>query len=187
MNSATEKSVKSILAKPNDPSNHYNSDGYTSNACVLMVGGAQEALNSRPGDYHLVLKRRKGFIRIALETGTPIVPVFSFGEVDIFDQPQNPPGSLLRKFQETVKKITGVAPALFCGRGFFQYSFGIIPRRTPVTVVVGHPIEIPLTKDPSKEIIQKWHDQFCDELRALFDTHKNKYIKNSVGVILKIE
>jgi len=32
-----------------------------------MVGGAEEALYARPGSGELILKRRKGFVRIALQ------------------------------------------------------------------------------------------------------------------------
>ena len=38
-------------------------------AAVIVVGGAEEALESHPGVYKLTMKRRKGFIRIALQTG----------------------------------------------------------------------------------------------------------------------
>lgn len=36
---------------------------------VLSVGGAAEALDSHPGDYKIILSRRKGFIRIAIQSG----------------------------------------------------------------------------------------------------------------------
>lgn len=36
---------------------------------VLVVGGAREAQLSEPGDYRIVLKRRKGFVRLALQEG----------------------------------------------------------------------------------------------------------------------
>lgn len=36
---------------------------------AIIVGGAQEALNARPGDYRLLLRNRKGFIRLALTHG----------------------------------------------------------------------------------------------------------------------
>ena len=39
------------------------------NAAIIVVGGAEEALEARPGEYKLTLKRRKGFVRIAIKTG----------------------------------------------------------------------------------------------------------------------
>lgn len=39
------------------------------NAIVIVVGGAQESLNARPGELDLTLKRRKGFVRVAMRTG----------------------------------------------------------------------------------------------------------------------
>lgn len=38
-------------------------------SCVIVVGGAAEALEARPGNYKLVLKNRKGFIKLALRAG----------------------------------------------------------------------------------------------------------------------
>ena len=39
------------------------------NAAVIVVGGAAESLDARPGSYTLTLKNRKGFARLALQTG----------------------------------------------------------------------------------------------------------------------
>jgi len=39
------------------------------NAVVLIVGGANEALDARPGSFTLTLKQRKGFVRIAMQHG----------------------------------------------------------------------------------------------------------------------
>lgn len=66
---------------------------------------------------------------------TPLVPVFSFGETDLYDQVANPEGSLLRTAQEFVKKLTGIAFCVPLGRGIMQYSVGIVPMRKPVTTV----------------------------------------------------
>lgn len=63
------------------------------------------------------------------------MPVFSFGETDLFDQVSNPPGSFLNSLQCSLQKLTGFAPCLPNGRGFFQYSFGLVPRRRPVAIV----------------------------------------------------
>lgn len=39
------------------------------NMLAIIVGGAQEALDARPGSCTLLLKNRKGFVRLAIEHG----------------------------------------------------------------------------------------------------------------------
>ena len=61
--------------------------------------------------------------------------MFSFGENEIYDQVANPEGSLIRRIQNFLQSIFGLAPCLFIGRGVFQYSFGIVPFRKPIYTV----------------------------------------------------
>lgn len=154
---------------------------------MLLVGGAQEAINARPGNYRLVLKERKGFVKIALRTGAPLVPVFLFGEIDLFDQAENPPGSKLRRLQEAFKRLTGVAPVMAKGRGIFQYSFGLVPKRRKLTTVVGAPIPTEKRDHPTDEEINNLHKKFCDALNDLFETHKTKYLENAEKYSLILE
>ncbi|NWS48823.1 MOGT2 acyltransferase, partial [Probosciger aterrimus] len=39
------------------------------NVLAIIIGGAQEALEARPGSCTLLLKNRKGFVRLAIEHG----------------------------------------------------------------------------------------------------------------------
>ncbi|NXV56937.1 MOGT2 acyltransferase, partial [Molothrus ater] len=102
---------------------------------VIALGGPPEALEARPGALRLQLLRRTGFVRIALKYGTPLVPVFSFGENELFQQVPNPPGSRLRRLQARLQRLLGVALPLFHARGVFQYSFGLLPFRRPIHTV----------------------------------------------------
>lgn len=176
-----------LLGHSNDSAHPSNSDGYTSNAAVIIVGGAQEAIHARPRNYTLNLKHRKGFIRVAMTTGAAIVPVFSFGEVDIFDQAESVPGSTLQRWQASIKKKTGILPVLFNGRGLFQYTFGIIPQRRPITTVMGTPLIVKKIENPSMDEIDLLHEQFCEQLTDLFETHKHKYIEKHETVKLNIQ
>lgn len=179
MASASARSISTLLTQSNDKNHPSNKDGFTSNAVMLMVGGAQEALHSRPNNFTLVLKERKGFVKIALRTGSSLVPVFSFGELDLYDQVPNPPGSRLRYWQEMFKRITGVAPIVVNGRGIFQYSFGFVPRRRPLNTVVGAPIKTEKRPNPTPQEIDELHTKFCQELNNLFEKHKRKYIPDA--------
>jgi 2-acylglycerol O-acyltransferase 2 len=154
---------------------------------ALVVGGAREALHARPGDYKLILNNRKGFCRIAIQTGAFLVPVFSFGEIEIFDQKPNDPGTKIRAFQEFVKRWTGVSPVLMYGRGFSPKHYGIIPHRQPITTIIGAPIEVTQNKNPSTEEIDILHATFVDSIQKLFHDHKHKYVKNPEGVKLIID
>lgn len=186
MATASANSITTLLTQSSEVDNPSNRDGFTSNGVMLLVGGAREALYAHRNVYKIVLKQRRGFIRIAMKTGTSIVPIISFGETGVFDQPANPPGSMMRKMQELIKKYTGIAPILFNGRGFFQYNFGVIPKRCPITQVVGAPIELAKNPDPSIEEINEVHVTFCKALQDLFEAHKSVYIENSEKVQLEI-
>eukprot|EP01125_Pyxidicula_operculata_P000571 TRINITY_DN10579_c0_g1_i1.p1 TRINITY_DN10579_c0_g1~~TRINITY_DN10579_c0_g1_i1.p1 ORF type:complete len:336 (+),score=26.67 TRINITY_DN10579_c0_g1_i1:24-1031(+) len=150
---------------------------------TIVIGGANESLYSRPGTADLTLKNRKGFVKIALSEGACLVPVFAFGETDLWDQVPNPPGSWIRSIQDFMKHFITFTVPLIHGRGIFQYGFGLLPQRRPINVVVGKPIELPkLTPDLDTKAINdqvdKYHQIYMDELKKLYDTHKNEYAKN---------
>jgi len=147
----------------------------TGNAATIVIGGAAEALDAKPGNYDITLRRRKGFVRMALETGASLVPVYSFGENDLYHQADNPKGSLVRQFQELFKNVVGFSPPLFYGRGVFNYTFGLLPYRTPINTVVGKPIDVPKEPRPSSELVDEYHQKYMDALATLFNDHKTKY------------
>lgn len=186
MCSASSNSLNTLLDQSNDPNHESNRDGYTSNAPVLMVGGAQEAFSAFPKQYKFVLKDRKGFVKIAIKTGAPLVPAISFGENDIFEQISHPPGSYIRYIQDTIKKYTKLAPVHLVGRGFLQYNFGFVPRRHPITTVIGAPIHVKKNLNPCDEEINNIHELFCKRLIELFETHKSKYVDDYENVHVEI-
>uniref|UniRef100_H3AL65 Monoacylglycerol O-acyltransferase 2 n=1 Tax=Latimeria chalumnae TaxID=7897 RepID=H3AL65_LATCH len=145
------------------------------NMVVIAVGGAPEALDARPGAYTVLLKNKKGFVKLAMQHGTALVPVFSFGENEVFDQVNNPRGSWLRTIQERLQKIMGISLPLFHARGVFQYSFGLLPYRKPIFTVVGKPIKVEKIDNPTQEEIDKLHNEYIEELSKLFEEHKLKY------------
>ncbi|KAF6030964.1 MOGAT1 [Bugula neritina] len=138
------------------------------NAACLIVGGALEALAAHPGHFNLNLNKKKGFIKSAIRTGASIVPVFSFGENDLYNQVPNPIGSKLRRFQMMATTYLGLSPPFF-------YARGIVPYSKPVTTVVGPPIEVNQNDTPTSEEINDLHTIYVAALIDLFETHKHKY------------
>lgn len=101
--------------------------------CCISVGGAKEAFLCKPGHYTFLLKNRKGFVKAALLTGTPLMPCILFGEPELFKQYEG--GKFVKRVQALLQKYLTFAPVLVTGRGLFQYSFGLVPRKAKITVV----------------------------------------------------
>ncbi|XP_069920804.1 2-acylglycerol O-acyltransferase 3-like [Oryctolagus cuniculus] len=142
-------------------------------AVVIVIGGAQESLYSSPGRNCLALKRHKGFVRLALRHGASLVPVYSFGENDIFKTMNFSKGSWQYLCQVTCKKFAGFSPCIFWGRGLFSpNSWGLLPLPVPITTVVGGPIPVPQCSSPSQEQVDHYHRLYMDALERLFEEHK---------------
>ncbi|XP_023320700.1 2-acylglycerol O-acyltransferase 1 [Eurytemora carolleeae] len=169
---ATKRGMESLLGRPG---------GVIS---VLVVGGAPESLNSDKEKIRLVLKKRKGFIKLALRYGVNLVPTFSFGEAFIYGQIPNPEGSLVRRIQDYLQHIVGFAPVLFFGRGVFQYAYGIVPFRKPITLVVGKPILVQRVQNPSNEDIESLHSRYVSELTKLYSEYNPVYGDVNVELVI---
>lgn len=65
----------------------------------------------------------------------PLVPVFSFGDHELWEQEENPKGSLIRAFQDKSQKLLTFALPIFHARGIFQYNYGLIPYRKCVNTI----------------------------------------------------
>lgn len=59
-----------------------------------------------------------------------LVPVYTFGENELFQQVVFSEDSLGRRLQDLFKSIMGFAPCLFVGE-----RFALLPHRRPVTTV----------------------------------------------------
>lgn len=59
-----------------------------------------------------------------------LVPVYSFGENELFQQVIFPDGSLGRRLQDLFKKAMGFAPCLFVGE-----RMALVPYKIPITIV----------------------------------------------------
>ncbi|KAI8335612.1 diacylglycerol acyltransferase type 2B [Blakeslea trispora] len=169
---------------------------------VIVIGGAAESLSARPGITDLTLKKRLGFIRMAIRHGADLVPTFSFGENDLYQQVDNHQGTWLWKIQKKMQHSLGFTVPLFHARGVFncRVSFwffsrkkkqksnfttddvGLIPYRHPVVTVVGKPISVPKLKagqtEPTEEQLKETQALYIQELESIYNKYKDIYAKD---------
>ncbi|KAI9006090.1 diacylglycerol acyltransferase [Gaertneriomyces semiglobifer] len=137
---------------------------------VIVVGGADEALLSYPGKNDIILNKRKGFIKLAIQTGSSLVPTYTFGENDMFYQVTKESFPFLYEIQQELRKYLTFALPIYWGR------YGLLfPRRVRLTTVVGRPIHVPQNPEPSREEVDKVHAEYTQALVELYTEWKGDY------------
>ncbi|RWR99809.1 hypothetical protein B4U79_04151, partial [Dinothrombium tinctorium] len=156
------------------------------NAAVIVVGGAAEALYAIPNTMVLKLKNRKGFIKLALKHGASLVPCISFGENETFSQIYYDEKHWIKRIQNKLKNIFGVAFPIFYGRGILGCKYGILPYRKPINTIVGKPIDVERVENPTDEDVDKLHEVYVKALTDLFYAFREKYAENpKMEIVIK--
>jgi len=139
---------------------------------VIYVGGADEALLAgHPTHFGLVLAKRIGFVKIAVERGAPLVPCLTFGEHETYSQVFRP---FIRKFQVQLMKLCGFSLPVFKP----NYLVPLMPRKVKLTTVVGTPVVVEKVdaKDPRFEsVVLKVHERYIKSLKELHAKYKDEY------------
>ncbi|KKZ60284.1 hypothetical protein EMCG_04966 [[Emmonsia] crescens] len=147
-------------------------------AITIVVGGASESLDAQPHAIRLVLKRRKGFVKLAIRTGADLVPVLAFGENELYEQVSSDQHPFIRKFQLLVKRTMGFTVPLFHARGVFNYDVGLMPYRRPLNIVVGRPIQVVQQQDRAKiedAYVDELHARYVRELQRLWEEYRGLF------------
>ncbi|PWY77151.1 diacylglycerol O-acyltransferase 2A [Aspergillus sclerotioniger CBS 115572] len=155
-------------------------------AITIVIGGARESLDALPHTLRLVLKRRKGFIKLAIHTGADLVPVLAFGENDLYEQVRSENHPVIHKLQMLVKHTMGFTIPLFHARGVFNYDVGLMPYRRPLNIVVGRPIHVMQQRDREKigdDYINHLHSLYVQELERLWEEWKDVYARDRTSEI----
>ena len=112
----------------------------------------------------MVLRRKTGFIKYALQFGYKVVPVYVFGEektlwkIDL----------LPKRFAMWLNKFN-IPATVFYGK------YGLLPDDDiDLRVVVGEPLALPLLPHPTPEQVNQHHARYVEALRGLFDRHKEE-------------
>ncbi|MCJ1253099.1 diacylglycerol O-acyltransferase 1 [Lignoscripta atroalba] len=179
--SVSRESCENILSKGGP-----NGEGM-GRAITIVVGGAAESLDAQPYSLRLVLKKRKGFIKLAIRTGADLVPVLSFGENELYDQVRSDSHPLIHKAQIVLKKALGFTIPLFHARGVFNYDIGMMPYRRPLNVVVGRPIKVAQHAQPHEAYVDEIHGLYVRELERIWGEWKDVFASERTGELEIVE
>lgn len=129
---------------------------------VLYLGGIAELFLSSTTVEALFLKQRAGVIKLALQTGSDIVPIYLFGNTSVLSLVKT--GKLAefsRKFQ--------ISFTLFWGMGGWP-----LPRPRPILYVRGAALGLPkvAAEEITDALIETWHGKYMAEVERLYVTYR---------------
>jgi hypothetical protein len=154
-------------------------DGKQSNHLALPPGGFEEATLTCRNKDRVYIKKRTGFVKLALQHGYNIVPVYTFGENQTYDNIQG-----MWNFRLWLNKL-GIPAIVVFGSWFFP----ILPKRDNcgLRIVVGEPVVLPTISNPSREEVKHWHDKYIAALTRIFEEHKEEYYGPEIAKTQKLE
>ena len=136
----------------------------------LLVGGEAESLLSERGTDRVYAAGagRKGHVRLALATRSPLVPMYTFHNTDTYSTNVR----LGAGFRRWLSRVAKVCLPIFWGRYWTP-----LPYNVQLTVAVGDPVplpaETPANDDAARAAaVDAYHAAYLAALVRLFHTHK---------------
>merc|ERR1712146_627210 len=108
-----------------------------------MPGGIAEMFYGIDEE-QIILRKRKGFCKLALQTGACLVPCYCMGANQVYTRYFGP-RSLLARLSSIIRM------SLLIWTDRFGIPFGIVPCKVRMLVLVGEPIEVEQVAQPSQE------------------------------------
>ncbi len=125
---------------------------------LILPGGAREVLLTRLNEVNLI-DGRKGFLKLAQDTGLPLVPIFCFGENEFFGNAQEESKLLIHR---VLKKMGGgfQVPSWKSFKEWINKS-----SHNPVNIHIGKPLVA-------------GGDKSVEDLQKQWKTHINRFYKS---------
>ena len=143
---------------------------------ILLVPGGQHEMLLTPDDpdTELVSTKHKGFVRLSMiaaaqnpDERVKLVPMYVFGESQMFFNAFPAPIAVQRWLVAKLRLNPAFLPI---GR----FNLAGVPKRVPVTIVVGNPLLVPLVDGiPTAEQVDLVHQRFYSMLRETFERNKH--------------
>jgi 1-acyl-sn-glycerol-3-phosphate acyltransferase len=144
---------------------------------LVLPGGMDEQLLTQYQKETIYLRKRKGFIKLSLRKGVPVVPVYVFGSSDQFVT-----SNICFGVRHWIMKNLKICIPL--ARGL---AGSACPLPVKTTIVMGEPMHFSpkIPGQPTQAEIDSGHADFTKAVIALFDEHKSRlgYGERSLNIL----
>jgi hypothetical protein len=131
----------------------------------IMLGGIREMMTAEPYHIKLFIRKRTGIFRLALTTGTPIVPVLTYGENELFPPLHN---TLVDTINSTLYEKFGLYIPFTSWEALQNWVQLSQKPLKPIHTHVGRPIRVIKNEHPSETDIHVLRTRYIRRIKNLF-------------------
>ncbi|KAJ1624323.1 diacylglycerol acyltransferase-domain-containing protein [Pavlovales sp. CCMP2436] len=139
----------------------------------LQPGGIAEQLRTTHMQEQAFFPPNLSFLRLALEHGTPLLPVYIFGENQLFRTTPT-----LQRFARRIFALSGIPAVVPLGRWGLPW---LIPRPTNVLIAFGQPVYAGPPQEPTDAAVEEVFTRYSAELNRLFEEHKDARLPSEIA------
>lgn len=142
------------------------------NRLSVVIGGVREMMELEEKTIK-IFSKRKGIFRLALLNGTPIVPILSYGESEMFPQIKDPYLDGLNQFLYETFKIAIPHTTVKALKNWLRLYYE--PLDT-IPTYIGEPISVEKISIPTEKDIDQLRKKYIESVKKLFkETHPADY------------
>lgn len=143
---------------------------------AIQPGGVEEQAASRHDQEQAFFPAKLGFIRMAIQFGTPLMPLYLFGENQLYRRVDG-----FEWLTKLIRKVSGMTLPI-CTAKFGLPQAGLMPIATDIHIRWGKPVEVgPKDENPSDERVEEVYDKYVAELKKLFDENAKDCLPHAIA------
>lgn len=131
---------------------------------ALQPGGTKEQAVTRHDQEQAFFSNKLGFIRLAIKYGRPLIPMYIFGENQLY---RRVPG--MEWLSRLIHKLTGLTLPIVTAKWGLPQA-GLLPIATDIHVRWGRVVEVgDPEENPSEARVEEVFARYLEELNRMFD------------------
>jgi len=138
---------------------------------AVIPGGVEEVVLTDRRHERIFLRKRKGFVKYALEMGYDLLPVYHLGETQLFHICW--PFSTL--FMVRLRLAFARKAQIATGLGYGCLLMPNLPKMNQKCItVIGERIVLPRIERPTSEDVDRYHALYVERLTALYNQNRHR-------------
>ncbi len=131
----------------------------------VIPGGIREMYDTKAGEMKVKILQRRGVFRLALETGTPLIPVLTYGENELYTLLKNPYFNRLQHYLQKWDLILPI-PSWSSVKRWLGLCVGEVKH--VLQTEIGEPVEVTKISVITEKDIDTLQSRYIEVLKKLY-------------------